>query len=180
MMKFQVKFCHHSELRLWRTGMLFSTKSKCHKSNVHISQMYRYCFYDLKVHFWWPNKCLFSYRQRWNILYHVVYNFKYLNHFECVSTQYFTINLMNLVENFDPLHDNNQNSSLERVPVMPKWERQLGQQQHSHKQERAAYTGGRRSCAGQYNPNNNNESRASESFIWRFWYQEIHFWSSIV
>ena len=108
--------------------------------------MYKYCFYDLKVHFWWPNKCLFSYRQRWNTLYHVVYNFKYLNHFECVSTQYFTINLMNLVENFDPLHDNNQNSSLERVPVMPKWERQLGQQQHSHKQERAACTGGRRRC----------------------------------
>ena len=26
-----------SGLRLWRTGMLFSTKSKCHKSNVRIS-----------------------------------------------------------------------------------------------------------------------------------------------
>ena len=25
---FLVKFCHHSELRLWRTGMLLLTKSK--------------------------------------------------------------------------------------------------------------------------------------------------------
>ena len=31
--------------------------------------MYRYCFYDLLVHFWWPNKSLFSYNQRWNTLY---------------------------------------------------------------------------------------------------------------
>ena len=57
-MDFQVKFCHHSGLRLWRTGMLFSTKSKCHKSNVRFSWMYRSHFYDLKLHFWWPNKCL--------------------------------------------------------------------------------------------------------------------------
>ena len=57
MMEFQVKFCHHSELRLWRTGMLFSTKSKGHRSNFRISWTYRSCFYDLKVHFWWPNKC---------------------------------------------------------------------------------------------------------------------------
>ena len=33
--------------------------------------MYRYRFYDLKVHFWWPNKHLFSYRQRWNTLYYL-------------------------------------------------------------------------------------------------------------
>ena len=58
MMEFQVKFCHLSELRLWRTGMLFSTKSKCHKSNVRLAWMYRFCFYDSKVHYWWPNKCL--------------------------------------------------------------------------------------------------------------------------
>ena len=31
--------------------------------------MYRYRFYDLKVHFWWPDKRLFSYIQRWNTLY---------------------------------------------------------------------------------------------------------------
>ena len=69
MMEFQVKFCHHSGLRLWRTGMLFSTKSKCHKSNVRISWMYRYSFYDLKVHFWWPNKCLLSRISSLNTLY---------------------------------------------------------------------------------------------------------------
>ena len=56
MMEFQVKFCHLSGLRLWRTGMFFSTKSKDHKSNFRISGMYRYRFYDLKVQFWWPNK----------------------------------------------------------------------------------------------------------------------------
>ena len=71
MMEFQVKFCYHSELRLWRTGMLLSTKSKCPKSNVHISWMYRYRFYDLKVHFWWPNKCLFSYKPSLNTLYSI-------------------------------------------------------------------------------------------------------------
>ena len=37
MMEFQVKFCHHSGLRLWRTEMLFLTKSKGHKSNVRLS-----------------------------------------------------------------------------------------------------------------------------------------------
>ena len=31
--------------------------------------MYKYRFHDLKVHFWWPNKRLFSYRQSWNTLY---------------------------------------------------------------------------------------------------------------
>ena len=31
--------------------------------------MHRYRFYDLKVHFWWPNKRLFSYNQRWKTLY---------------------------------------------------------------------------------------------------------------
>ena len=51
-------FWHSFCWRLWRTGMLFSTKSKCHKSNVRISWMYRFCFYDFKVHFWWRNKCL--------------------------------------------------------------------------------------------------------------------------
>ena len=56
MMEIEVKFCHLSGLRLWRTGMLFSTKSKDHKSNFRISWMSRYLFYDFKVHFWWPNK----------------------------------------------------------------------------------------------------------------------------
>ena len=77
MMEYQVKFCHHSGPRLWRTRMLFSTKSKGHKSNVHISWMYRYRFYDLKVHFWWPNKRLFSYNQRWKTLYEAAETFGY-------------------------------------------------------------------------------------------------------
>ena len=41
-------------------------------SNVRISWMHRYRFYDLKAHFWWPNKRLFSYNQRWNTLYLVM------------------------------------------------------------------------------------------------------------
>ena len=58
-----------SGLRLWRTGMLIATKSKCHKSNVRTSWMYRYSFYDLKIHFWWPNKCLLSRISSLNTLY---------------------------------------------------------------------------------------------------------------
>ena len=69
MMEFQVKFSHHSGLRLWRTEILFSTKSKGHKSNFRISWMYRSCFYDLKVHFWWPNKCSKHQVLRSNTLY---------------------------------------------------------------------------------------------------------------
>ena len=69
MMEFQVKFCLHSGLRLWRTDMLLSTKSKCHKSKFRISWMYTYSLYDLKVHFWCPNKCLVSLRSSWNTLY---------------------------------------------------------------------------------------------------------------
>ena len=69
MMEYQVKFCHHSGPRLWRTRMLFSTKSKGHKSNFRISWMYRSCFYDLKVHFWWPNKCSKHQVLRSNTLY---------------------------------------------------------------------------------------------------------------
>ena len=69
MMEFQVKFCYHSGLRLWRTGMLFSTKSKGHKSKFRISWMCRYCFYDLKVLFWWPNKHLFWCKSSLNTLY---------------------------------------------------------------------------------------------------------------
>ena len=38
------------------------------RSNVRISWMYRYRFYDLKVHFWWSNKRLFSYKLCWNTL----------------------------------------------------------------------------------------------------------------
>ena len=48
-------FWHSFCWRLWRPWMLLSTKSKGHKSNVRISWMYRSCFYDLKMHFWWPN-----------------------------------------------------------------------------------------------------------------------------
>ena len=57
-----------SGLRLWRTGMLFSTKSKCHKSNVRTSWMYRYSFYDFKVHLLWPNKFLVWLRSSLNTL----------------------------------------------------------------------------------------------------------------
>ena len=32
-----MKFCHSSDLRLWRTGMLLFTKTKGHMSNVHYS-----------------------------------------------------------------------------------------------------------------------------------------------
>ena len=69
MMEFQVKFCHLSGLRLWRPWMLLSTKSKGHKSNFRISGMYRFCFYDLKVQFWWPNKCSKHQVLRLNTLY---------------------------------------------------------------------------------------------------------------
>ena len=48
MMKFQVEFCHPSELRLWRTGMLLLTKSKDHKSNVNCQLTYRYLFHTLE------------------------------------------------------------------------------------------------------------------------------------
>ena len=68
-MEYQVKFCHHSGPRLWRTRMLFSTKSKGHKSNVRISWMYRYRFYNLKLHFWWPNKRLKCHISSWHTLY---------------------------------------------------------------------------------------------------------------
>ena len=68
----QVKSCHHSELRLRRTGMLFSTKSKGPKSKFRISWMCRFCFYDLKVHFWWPNKLFFWCKSSLNTLYNQV------------------------------------------------------------------------------------------------------------
>ena len=71
-------FCTHSGLRLWRTGMLFSTKSKGHKSNVRISWMYRYRFYDLKVHFWWPNKRLKCNISSWHTLYVLIRDYLYL------------------------------------------------------------------------------------------------------
>ena len=73
MMEYQVKFCHHSGPRLWRTRMLLTTKSKGHKSNVRISWMYRHCFYDLKVHFWWPNKRLKCHISSWHTLYNSTY-----------------------------------------------------------------------------------------------------------
>ena len=55
--------------RLWRPWMLLSTKSKGHKSNFRISGMYRFCFYDLNVHFWWPDKCSKHQILRLNTLY---------------------------------------------------------------------------------------------------------------
>ena len=82
MMEFQVKFCYHSGLRLWRTGMLFSTKFKGHKSKFRFSWMYRYHSYDLKVHFWWPNKRFFWCRSSSNTLYisyrmQIIYQMKF-------------------------------------------------------------------------------------------------------
>ena len=62
-------FCHSCCRRLWRPWMVLSTKSNGHKSNVRISWMYRSCFYDLKVHFWWSNKCLLSRISSLNTLY---------------------------------------------------------------------------------------------------------------
>ena len=46
----------------------------CHKSNFRISWMYRYCFYDIKVHFWWPNKCSKHQVLHSNTLYLLVVN----------------------------------------------------------------------------------------------------------
>ena len=60
MMKFQVKFCNPSELRLWRTGMLLLTKLKGHKSNAHCQWMYKYLFHSLKFNFEWPSKAFIS------------------------------------------------------------------------------------------------------------------------
>ena len=40
-----------------------------HESNVHISWMYRYSFYYLKVHFWWPIKGLKCNISSWHTLY---------------------------------------------------------------------------------------------------------------
>ena len=64
-----IDFGHSFCWRLWRPWMLLSTKSKGHKSNFRISWMYRSCFYDLKVHFWWPNKCSKHQVLRSNTLY---------------------------------------------------------------------------------------------------------------
>ena len=46
--EFQVKFCHPSELRLWRTGMLLLIKFKDQKSNVLYQWTDRYLLF---VHF---------------------------------------------------------------------------------------------------------------------------------
>ena len=62
-------FWHFFCWRLWRPWMLLSTKSMGHKSKFRISWMYRFCFYGLKVHFWWPNKCLFWCNSSLNTLY---------------------------------------------------------------------------------------------------------------
>ena len=57
---FHIKFCHPSELRLWRTGMLISTKSKGQCSNVHCQWTYRHI---LSCTFWLqrPCKCYLDY-----------------------------------------------------------------------------------------------------------------------
>jgi hypothetical protein len=91
MMEFQVKFCLHSGLRLWRTGMLSSTKSKCHKSNVPISGMYRYNFYHSKVQLWWPNKSLVSLRSSSNTLYVNLTFFQYKRSYLLLRTTIFCL-----------------------------------------------------------------------------------------
>ena len=48
----------------WLFLILFFIMSK-----FRISWMYRYHFYDLKVHFWWPNKRFFWCRSSLNTLY---------------------------------------------------------------------------------------------------------------
>ena len=92
MMEFQVKFCLHSGLRLWRTDMLLSTKSKCHKSKFRISWMYTYSLYDLKVHFWCPNKCLVSLRSSLNTLY--LMRSKLKSH-SCMNSKVWTMKTFN-------------------------------------------------------------------------------------
>ena len=62
-------FWHSFCWRLWRPWMVLSTKSKGHKSNFRMSEMYRFCFYDLKVEFWWQNKCSKHHVLRLNTLY---------------------------------------------------------------------------------------------------------------
>ena len=62
-------FWHSFWWRLWRPWILLSTKSKCHKSNFRIIWMYRYHFYDLKVHFWWLIRMFFSRISSLNTLY---------------------------------------------------------------------------------------------------------------
>ena len=49
-------FLNLSFLRSWRPRGLNFWIFFLIRSNVRISWMYRYHFYDLKVHFWWPNK----------------------------------------------------------------------------------------------------------------------------
>ena len=70
---FAKKISHLFSWRLWRTGMLFSTKSKGHKSKFRISWMYRSHFFYLKVRFWWPNKRFFWLILSWNTLYYIVH-----------------------------------------------------------------------------------------------------------
>ena len=50
-------------------GWFFEKKKILIWSNVLISWMHRYLFYDIKVHFWWPNKRFFWCRSSWNTLY---------------------------------------------------------------------------------------------------------------
>ena len=72
-------FWHFFCWRLWRPWMLLSTKSKWHKWNFRISWMYRHSLYGLKVHFWWPNKCLLSRISSLNTLYTIIINILWIN-----------------------------------------------------------------------------------------------------
>ena len=55
------KECDHRNMKVGKLSIFLS--------NVHISWMHRYHFYDLKVHFWWPNKRFFSDSLSLNTLY---------------------------------------------------------------------------------------------------------------
>ena len=54
---------------------MWPQKHKIGKLNIFLSKfpiswMYRYHFYDLKVHFWWPNKHFIWGRSSWKTLYY--------------------------------------------------------------------------------------------------------------
>ncbi len=68
MMKFQLEFCHPSELRLWRIGMLILTKSNGHKSNVPCQWIHRQLFYRWKFNFSFSSISFFSRLSLFNTL----------------------------------------------------------------------------------------------------------------
>ena len=70
-MEFQVKFCHHSELRLWRTRMLLLTKSKGHRSNSHYSGFPNYLQTKSNLHISIYQSQIHQVKTRWETLYNL-------------------------------------------------------------------------------------------------------------